>query len=116
MKFTSLSDSEILLYLDTLSSSHDVALKFAHKKFFISLLHYIEDHGVYDESSDSYYVDISVASFSKLFDTSLTTVVQSLRLLSNCNAIQRITSHPKITRTIVNKIIVDSHEKGVQND
>ena len=89
MKLTELSDSEILLKLEELSQSRNVKLAFAHKMFYVSLLHLCEAIGELDAVSKQYYVELSVNAFVLEFKVSRTTVVQSLGLLSSCGAIRR---------------------------
>lgn len=89
MRHTELADSEILLHLETLSQQYNVKLRFAHKLFYISLLHLCEEAGIYHEESKQYYVMLSVNTFAQTFHVSRTTVMQSLKLLNECNAIRR---------------------------
>ena len=89
MRLTALSDTEILLKLEELSQAHDVKLTFAHKMFYISLLHLCEEIGELDEVSQQYFVELSVVAFVEEFKVSHTTVVESLKLLSKCGAIRR---------------------------
>lgn len=91
MRLTELTDSEILLKLETLSQRHNVKLRFAHKLFYISLLHLCEKEGNYDNESEQYYVALSINDFAKTFSVSPTTVVQALKLLKECNVIHRDT-------------------------
>lgn len=89
IRLTELTDSEILLKLEELAQPHDVRLSFAHKLFYISLLHLCEELGEFDENSKQYFVELSVSAFVQKFRVSHTTVVQSLKLLSECGAIRR---------------------------
>jgi predicted transcriptional regulator len=89
MKITDLSDGEILLKLERLAVQNNIHLTFANKTFYISLLHFCEDLGEYDDSSKEYFVELSVSAFVEEFHLSHTTVTQSLKRLSECGAIRR---------------------------
>lgn len=89
IKLTTLTDSEILLKLEELAQQHNVKLSFAHKLFYISLLHLCEEAGELDEDSKQYFVELSVSAFVERFRVSHTTIVQSLKLLNECGAIRR---------------------------
>lgn len=89
IQLTTLTDSEILLKLQGLAQQYNIRLSFAHKMFYISLMHLCEEIGELDEDSKQYFIELSVSAFAQRFRVSHTTIVQSLKLLSECGAIRR---------------------------
>lgn len=92
MKNHSLSDADILLRLEEISHEKNVKLNFAHKSFYISLKKLCDGQGVYDPENNLHYVQLSINDFVETFGVSLTTVVQSLKLLAKCGLITRETN------------------------
>lgn len=102
MKFTHLSDGEILLKLDELASQNNIHLTFANKSFYISLLHLCEKIGEHDDETNEYFVELSIGAFVEEFKLSHTTVVQSLKLLCACGALRRV-KHKRTFRKLSKK-------------
>lgn len=102
MRLTELTDSEILLRLDDLAQQHNIRLSFAHKRFYVSLLHLAEEAGEFDEDAKQYFVELSVTAFVERLGVSHTTVAQALKLLNDCGAIRR-EKHKRAFRKLPNK-------------
>lgn len=107
MRLTKLSDNEVVLRLGELAKQSGVRLTYSQNMFYLSLLHYAEKHGVFDEETQEYYLQLSVAEFVEKLHSPHTTVIKSLKLLSDCGAIRRV-KHKRAFR----KITQNEYEKN----
>lgn len=90
MQFTNKTDTEILICLSRLAIERNVNLTLAQKMFYLSLLHYTENVGKYDEVSKRYYVQIGVEEMIEIFQLSGNNFVETaLKQLCKCGVIER---------------------------
>ena len=92
MRITDLNDFEISLRLGKYAKQHNVNLTLIQKTLYISFIKFCEEKGEYDELKGQHYINLSVKEMVREFKAGHTTVINALKALSDCGAINRIKS------------------------
>ena len=92
MRLNELNEFKISLSLDELAKKHDVKLSLAHKSLYIFLLGFCIKTGRYDEDKGRYFTNLTVREMIDEYKAGHTTVINGLKLLSDCAAISRVKS------------------------
>ena len=88
------SMNEAFLWLEEISSSVDVQLKYSDKDFFVTLCEYCEKYGDFDKELELPYVDLGVSKMRKLFGLPNHIIQNALSSLCACGVLERIVYAP----------------------